>query len=52
MPALGLSVGFGLVLLGALLPMAQSGGKQPLLAIESIANGMKPNAGYWFGLER
>jgi hypothetical protein len=49
-PAAAISLGFGLVLLGALLPMSQASGKQPLLAIESVAGGMVPAAGYWFAL--
>lgn len=49
-PAAAVSIGFGLVLLGALLPMSQTSGKQPLLAIESVAGGLVPAAGYWFGL--
>jgi hypothetical protein len=49
-PAAAVSLGFGLVLLGALLPMSQAGGKQPLLAIESVAGGLVPTAGYWFAL--
>ena len=49
-PAAAVSLGFGLVLLGALLPMSQASGKQPLLAIESVAGGMVPAAGYWFAL--
>jgi hypothetical protein len=49
-PAVGLSLGFGLVLLGAVLPMSQASGRQPLLAVESIATGTAPNTGYWFGL--
>jgi hypothetical protein len=49
-PAVAVSLGFGLVLLGALLPMSQASGKQPLLAIESVAGGMVPTAGCWFAL--
>lgn len=49
-PAVGLTIGFGLVLLGSLLPMGQTDGRQPLLAIESVAAGAGSNAGYWFGL--
>ena len=49
-PAVTVSLGFGLVLLGALLPMSQASGKQPLLAIESVAGGMVPTAGCWFAL--
>ncbi|MGA3058581.1 MAG: hypothetical protein ABSE70_11205 [Candidatus Limnocylindrales bacterium] len=48
-PAAVVSLGFGLVLLGALLPMNQTSGK-PLLAIESVAGGLAPSTGYWFGL--
>ena len=49
-PAAAISLGFALVLLGALLPMSQPSGKQPLLAIESVSGGMTPPAGYWFAL--
>ena len=49
-PAATISLGFGLVLLGVLLPMSQTSGRHPLLAIESVAGGTTPNSGYWFGL--
>jgi hypothetical protein len=50
LPAAAISIGFGFVLLGALLPYSQTGGGRPLLAIESVAAGAAPTAGYWFAL--
>jgi hypothetical protein len=49
-PAAAISLGFGLVLLGVLLPTSQTSGRHPLLAIESVAGGTTPTSAYWFGL--
>jgi MFS family permease len=49
-PALAVTLGLGLVLLGAILPTSQSSARLSLLAIESVSNGTTPAAGFWFAI--
>jgi hypothetical protein len=50
LPAAALSFGFAFVLLAILLPIDQTEGRRPLLALESVAGGLAPNAGFLFAL--